>query len=241
MKMITYNLLFYFILGWILFSCTESERLLQLREEIAQAERTNAALVKKSKIGGYKVNQELQRNLEAHAALVLNYFQDEGEIDLEMTGKMIEYMEYYQENSDYLKTDSSYQSYLPMIYGIQSSLYSKSGDRTLAIESAKQSLRGFEELIEDFPDDPMINIYYAIILGSVPKIFKTDKKALKYHLQVDKILVNNSWENNVPISLRKKLYQKATELSEKFETEFKLGIKKEYFKNKLANLKKTSE
>lgn len=240
MKITTYNLLFYFILGWTLFSCTESEKLLQLREEIAQAERTNAALVKESKANGYKVNQELQRNLEAHAILVLSYFQDEGEVDLEMTGKMIEYMEYYQENSDYLKTDPSYQSYLPMIYGIQSSLYSKSGDRTLAIESVKQSLRGFEELIEDFPDDPMINIYYAITLGSVPKILKTDKKALKYHLQVDKILVDNSWEDNVPISLRKKLYQKAIELLEKIETEFDSGIKKEYFKNKLADLKKIS-
>ncbi len=240
MKIITYNLLFYFILGWTLFSCTESEKLLQLREEIAQAERTNAALVKKSKANGYKVNQELQRSLEAHAALVLSYFQDEGEVNLEMTDKLIEYMEYYQENSDYLKTDPSYQSYLPMIYGIQSSLYSKSGDRTLAIENAKQSLRGFEELIEDFPDDPMINIYYAIILGSVPKIFKADKKALKYHLQVDKILVDNSWEDNVPSSLRKRLYQKVIELLEKIETESNSGIKKEYFKNKLANLKKIS-
>lgn len=219
-----------------IFSCGESTYLSQLRQEIKESEKVNARLIEESKANGNQTTQELQRSLENHSLLFVNYFQDNGDVDLEMTGTLIEYLEYYREHTPLSNADPSYQAYLPLVYGLQASLYYD--DTPLAAENVKQSLRGFEEILDDHPQNPIVNIYYALILGSIPNLFLADEKAWETTVRVDELLVENQWEDSVPLSLRLRLYRKGAELAGEFETD---PQKVDYFRNKWEKLKNQTE
>lgn len=211
----------------LIFSCAQSAKLNGIKIELDASSEEVANLLKNARMDKSQVNSSWEKTLEINTLLLISYFSEGGSINLDMTSPLIEALEYYQEHSDYLNTPAEFQSYLPLIYGLQASVY-QGIDRILATESAKKSIRDFEELIEIYPNDLVINIYYATVLGNLPKVFKAEKKALQQYIIVDDFIINNGIEDRIPTNLKKIIYTRAYALASRLQHE-KVG----YFKAKV--------
>lgn len=214
----------------LLFTCTKSKELQEIEKEIEKEKTEINSLIEETKKNNNTISESIYPRLESYALLVLSYYTKTGEIEEDLISKTINFIEYYKEYGQYDAKPSSFRVILPVFYALNASV---NGDDFIhATEQVKMSIRGFDELLDEHPEDLIVKIYQAISIANFPRYFKTKEKALDEFIEISKTIDEKKLNDRIPQDILKTIYRMAHDLADDLD-----NSQIDYFAKKLKTLK----